>query len=83
MRQIKNSMAQQNGNLQQVISPSDGNASGNDEFSHFLLTNQVTQVNEIDESSNSSTAHYTELVSITNRGKYYQINISITYIISN
>ena len=69
-------MDEKNGNLQ-VISPSD-NESDNDEFSHFLLTNEVTKVNEIDESSNSSTAHYTELVPITNGGKYNQINISIT-----
>ena len=70
-------MDEQNGNLLQVISPSDDNASDNDEFSHFLHTNQVTRVNEIDESSNSSTAHYTELVSLTNGSKYHQINISI------
>ena len=76
-------MAEQNGNLPEVISPSDEDTSEIDEFSDFLFTNQVTQVHEVDESSNSSTAQYTELVSQTqNGGKYYQINISITYIIS-
>ena len=42
-----------------------------DEFADFLFTNEVTQVNAIDESSNSSTAEYTQLVSVsvTNKGK--------------
>ena len=31
----------------------------------FLFTNEVTQVNAIDESSNSSTAEYTQLVSVS------------------
>ena len=74
-------MAEQNGNLPEVISPSDEDTS---DLEEFLFQNQVTQVTEVDESSNSSTAQYTELVSLTkNGGKYYQKNISITYIISN
>ena len=71
-------MAEQNGNLPEVISPSDEDTSDLEEFSEFLFQNQVTQVTEVDESSNSSTAQYTELISLTkNGGKYYQINISI------
>ena len=77
-------MAEQNGNVPEVISPSDEDTDDLEEFSDFLFQNQVIQVTELDESSNSSTAQYTELVSLTkNRGKYYQIFISITYIISN
>ena len=77
-------MDEQNGNLPEVISPSDEDTSEIDEFADFLFTNQVTEVHEVDKSSNSSTAQYTELVPLTkNAGKYYQINISITYIISN
>ena len=62
-------MEKQNGNL--VISPSDEDTSELDEFADFLFTNEVTQVNTINESSNSSTAEYTELVSlsVTNEGK--------------
>ena len=76
-------MAEQKGNLPEVILPSDEDTSELDKFSDFLFTNQITQVHEVDESSNSSKAQYTELVSLTqNGGKYYQINISITYIIS-
>ena len=54
-----------------VISPSDDNTSEIDEFTDFLFTNEVTQVNAIDESSNASTAEYTQLVSVsvTNKGK--------------
>ena len=57
-----------------VISPSDEDTSEDDEFANFLFTNEVTQVNEIDESSNSSTAEYTQLVSlsVTTKCKYYQ-----------
>ena len=57
-----------------VISPSDEDTSENDEFANFLFANEVTQVNEIDESSNSSTAEYTQLfsVSVTTKRKYYQ-----------
>ena len=56
-----------------VISPSDEDKSEDDEFANFLFTNEVTQVNEIDESSNSSTAEYTQLcsVSVTTKCKYY------------
>ena len=53
-------MVKQNANL--VISPSDEDTSELDEFADFLFTNKVTQVNAIDESSNSSRAEYTELV---------------------
>ena len=62
-------MVKENGNL--VISPSDEDTSELDEFADFYFTNEVTQVNAIDESSNSSTAEYTELVSlsVTNEGK--------------
>ena len=62
-------MAKQNANL--VISASDEDTSELDEFADFLFTNKVTQVNAIDESSNSSTAEYTELVSLSviNEGK--------------
>ena len=62
-------MAKQNANL--VISPSDEDTSEIDEFADFLFTNEVTQVNAIDGSLNSSTAEYTELVSlsVTNEGK--------------
>ena len=61
-------MAKPDSNL--VISPSD-DTSEIDEFADFLFTNEVTQVNAIDESSNSSTAEYTQLVSVavTNKGK--------------
>ena len=54
-----------------VISPSGEDTSELEEFSDFLFTNKVTQVNAIDESSNFSTAEYTELVSlsVTNEGK--------------
>ena len=54
-----------------VISPSDDDTSKIDEFADFLFTNEVTQVNAIDESSNSSTTEYTQLVSVsvTNKGK--------------
>ena len=57
-----------------VISPSDEDTLEDDEFANFLFTNEVTQVNEIDESSNSSTAEYTQLVSlsVTSKRKYYQ-----------
>ena len=48
-----------------VISPSDDDTLENNEFADFLFTNEVTQVNEIDESSNSSTAEYTQLVSVS------------------
>ena len=62
-------MVKQNANL--VISPSDEDTLELDEFADFLFTNEVTQVNAIDESSNSSRAEYTELVplSFTNEGK--------------
>ena len=55
-----------------VISPSDDDTLENDDFADFLFTNEVTQANAIDESSNSSTAEYTQLVSVsvTNKGKY-------------
>ena len=79
-----NIMAQQKGNVPEIISPSDEDTDDLKEFSDFLFQNEVIQVTELDESSNSSTAQYTELVSVTkNGGKYYQINLSITYIISN
>ena len=54
-----------------VISPSDDDTSEIEEFADFLFTNKVTQVNAIDESSNCSTAEYTQLVSVsvTNKGK--------------
>ena len=54
-----------------VISPSDDDTSEIDEFADFLFTNEVTQVNAIDESSNASTAEYTQLVSVsvTNKSK--------------
>ena len=62
-------MAKPDSNL--VISPSDDDTLEHDEFADFLLTNKVTQVNAINESSNSSTAEYTQLVSVsvTNKGK--------------
>ena len=62
-------MAKPDANL--VISPSDEDTSELEEFADFLFTNEVTQVNAIDESSNSSTAEYTELVSlsVTNKDK--------------
>ena len=56
-------MAKPDSNL--VISPSDDDTSEIDEFADFLFTNEVTQVNAIDESSNSSTAEYTQLVSLS------------------
>ena len=54
-----------------VISPSDDDTSEIDKFTDFLFTSKVTQVNAINESSNSSTAEYTQLVSVsvTNKGK--------------
>ena len=52
-----------------VISPSDGDTLENDDFAYFLFINEVTQVNAIDESSNSSTAEYTQLFSVTNKRK--------------
>ena len=36
-----------------VISPSDDDTLENDNFADFLFTNEATQVNAIDESSNS------------------------------
>ena len=48
-----------------VISPSDDDTLENDDFADFLFTNKVTQVNSIDESSNSSTTEYTQLVSVS------------------
>ena len=62
-------MAKPDANL--VISPSDEDTSELEEFADFLFTNEVTQVNAINESSNSSTAEYTELVSlsVTNKDK--------------
>ena len=48
-----------------VILPSDDDTLENNEFADFLFTNEVTQVNEINESSNSSTAEYTQLVSVS------------------
>ena len=62
-----NTMAEQNGNLPEVISPSDEDTSDLEEFLEFLFQNQVTQVTKVDESSNSSTAQYMELVSLTNK----------------
>ena len=53
-----------------VISPSDDDTLENDEFADFLFTNKVTQVNVIDESSNSSTAEYTQLVSVSVTNKH-------------
>ena len=54
-----------------VISPSDDDTLEIDEFADFLFSNEVIQVNAIDESSNASTAEYTQLVSVsvTNKGK--------------
>ena len=54
-----------------VISPSDDDTSEIDEFANFLFPDEVTQVNAINESSNSSIAEYTQLVSVslTNKGK--------------
>ena len=54
-----------------VVSPSDDDTSEIDKFADFLLTNEVTHVNAINESSNASTAEYTQLVSVsvTNKGK--------------
>ena len=62
-------MAKQNANL--VISPNDEDTSELDEFVDFLFTNEVTQVNALNKSSNSSRAEYAELVSlsVTNEGK--------------
>ena len=62
-----------------IISPSDEDTSEGEEFSNILFTNNptVTKIDVIDESSNSSTAQYTELVSLslTDQDKYHQINI--------
>ena len=54
-----------------IISPSDDDTLEIDEFADLLFTNEVTQVNAINESSNSSTAEYSQLVSVsvTNKGK--------------
>ena len=49
---------------------SDDDTSENDDFADFLFTNEVTQVNAIDESSNSSTAEYTQLVSVSVTNKH-------------
>ena len=62
-----------------VISPSDDDTSENDEFADFLFTNEVTQVNAIDESSNSSTAEYTQLVSVS----VTNINVSLCLCVQN
>ena len=53
-----------------VISSSDDDTLENDKFADFLFTNEVTQVNTIDESSNSSTAEYTQLVSVSVTNKH-------------
>ena len=60
-----------------IISPSDEDTSKSEKFSNILFTKNptvVTEVDGIDESSNSSTAQYTELVSLslTDQCKYYQ-----------
>ena len=62
-------MAEQNGNL--VMAHSDEETLDTDEISNFLFSNKVIKVNTIDESSNSSTAENTQLVSlsVTNEGK--------------
>ena len=59
-----------------VISPSDDDTSEIDEFADFLFTNEVTQVNAIDESSNLSATEYTQLVSVSVTNK-----VSTKYII--
>ena len=81
-------MAKPDSNL--VISPSDDDTSEIDKFTDFLFTNKVTQVNAIDESSNSSAAEYTQLVSVsvTNKGKYqiyhsHYINIRLNNLKKN
>ena len=60
-------MAKSDCNL--VISPSDDDTSEIDKFADSLFTNEVTQVNAINESSNSSTAEYTQLVSVSVKNK--------------
>ena len=62
-------MAKPDSNL--VISPSDDDTSEIDEFADFLFTNEVIQVNAIDE--------YTQLISVslTNKRKYHQIHLNI------
>ena len=61
-------MAEQNGNVPEVISPSDEDTDDLEEFLDFLFQNEAIQVMELDESSNSSTAQYTELISLTKNG---------------
>ena len=61
-----------------VISPSDDDTSEIDEFADFLFTNKVTQVNAIDESSNSSTTEIQQLSTLNLFQCLSQINVSIT-----
>ena len=61
-----------------VISPSDDDTLENDKFADFLFTNEVTQGNAIDESLNSSTAEYTQLVSVSVSSTKVHLNIPIT-----
>ena len=45
-----------------IISPSDGDTSEEEEFTKIMPTNNATVVENVDETSNSSTSDYTEVV---------------------
>ena len=48
-----------------IISPSDGDTSGEEEFSRILYTNNETIVEDVDETSNSCNSDYTQFVSVS------------------
>ena len=48
-----------------IISPSDGDTSEEEEFTKIMPTNNATVVENVDETSNSSTSDYTEVVSLS------------------
>ena len=48
-----------------IISPSDGDTSEEEEFTKIMPTNNATVVENVDETSNSSTSDYTEAVSLS------------------
>ena len=48
-----------------IISPTDGDTSEEEEFTKIMPTNNATVVENVDETSNSSTSDYTEVVSLS------------------
>ena len=48
-----------------IISPTDGDISEEEEFTKIMPTHNATVVENVDETSNSSTSDYTEVVSLS------------------